>query len=1815
MWLIAYEVDEKGIEVHKQPDVPPEFDQVVLARWTFEVKPIPIFATNSATWNPKDNKITKAMKVEYLVDEAHSFPAPSISNKDLFVNALDSDLNVDVDSIIIFKLKVSSSPGKLLVDTETGEMLMLPEKVGAGYTVSLLAVDRRGSVAVVVDEFAFSVVEPPAFKVGVDETGPRKEVGDKFDDYDTITEYVTGENYRISPRQLIESETTVSSGVFKKIKYALNGAPDGWFVGTDNGQITGVFDEPTEVNKPITMTLNAVDEGGQIASVENYTFTVVNPPQFELAKGTKRTRSGTAFTDPAEMQDQPYIVNRNYRIAPIELIKAKTNVSAGDFDNITYTVEGAPDGWFVGTESGEIAGTFAVERNEEIRLYAVDAGNAKVLVETYTFAVEEPKSFEVSVDTDGPRASAGAKYDDPDTPPNREFITGESYRIAPRTLIADETTVSAGFFENITYALSGAPDGWFVGTDSGEITGVFDSVVDGGAVIKMKLNAVDESGATALVEEYTFTVVNPLQFELAKGTTRTRSGPSFTDPAPVNGKARIYAVGDTYLVAPLEVLDTTDFSTADGTVDSLRYALNGTLPDGLFVKTTTGDIQVSFTRNDSGKTYAVHLDVVDGSQRATLETMTMQVKYRDIDDPDNVAAFGPNSTACLHGIPFELEGADEFDGKYTCNCDGTLFEGSNCQTLVQVVECEAGFARINGECQEFKLKVDRTTRKIKDANNAGDYTDPADNSDTVNPFYAIREPYRIAPFEVLNTSKQSDPSGTLADITYAIAGTPRLPDGFFLSTTSGEIFFRFGPQEDAQTFNVTLFAVDKAGARQEVETMTMAVKYKDVDKPEHGPTGKDCRNNKGVVTGIPTDNEVIFDERYTCTCLPGWEGANCDGVANNCDDDEIVLFDGNCTTCFFDSAPDENQTECVVQACSNLEEANVCACNVSALTNAEEGFVNVKCNGNMWPKSGVFLPQTITQLSFSAVEPSRLADLLEEVAVQSDISNILVEQSSFVSDAQLSSSGTALDEPGDTGASASRSIAPLPECAAVVPENFDIKIGVGSICKVGTYSDLSNDGACTSCDRGGYFSDTEGQVGYYSHCACSACQNGTWSPSPGSATRVCDVCPQGTTRASHAQYRACPCLDNWSRRDRFGECVSCDGVLGIECSGDARVLKAGFYWEFPSVEEEQAYMRFTDNLAKSHDYDKSISAFSGSYPIAYACPGGNATCLGFNSASNQSSSCSNGNTGVKCAVCDDDYFQMNGACTACPKNRSASIAVMIIIAVVFIGVIYWIFKRNIQDVPFIGDAKDKIESAFSLVDSNNDGTVSKEELATELKRPGGELVTMLEDAGINTAFFVLEQMDEDDNGNIVLEEFKAALQSSTQRCISCVTYFATNKCKFYDHEQVNFMTMVKIIVSFTQVKSLLVEVYPGAPWPDSYRSATSALQFLSSNPLSVMMPSCLSSSLVITSYSEMIMSSLAPLVLAPLIWIYYLISSRCSADPKQLQAVCISTASFAFYLLYPTITVSAVRVLAKCDTICTDEAETGNCVSYLHTDYSITCGSGGERFSEYSDTHKKYRAIAAVSFVVYAIMVPVAIGWKIRHNKHVRKDDQDKAKAQGTPATEIRMSAFVAGLSFYAAPYRKGFYLWETVDLFRKLLVVSIVVFIADGTSLQLVVGLIFAVGGLVLQLMYKPFKHPSENALAAVSQGIIALALAVGGLLRSNKIEVAAMMATGDVDSFVAGVYMITSGILLYVLAAAIWFGNPLAFLCHPQTKDAKGSENVELSVSAVVTNSDFTAVQETILDNFNTDDSNAGNANDSEYLDIENNGKEESDSDDLEC
>jgi len=54
-----------------------------------------------------------------------------------------------------------------------------------------------------------------------------------------------------------------------------------------------------------------------------------------------------------------------------------------------------------------------------------------------------------------------------------------------------------------------------------------------------------------------------------------------------------------------------------------------------------------------------------------------------------------------------------------------------------------------------------------------------------------------------------------------------------------------------------------------------------------------------------------------------------------------------------------------------------------------------------------------------------------------------------------------------------------------------------------------------------------------------------------------------------------------------------------------------------------------------------------------------------------------------------------------------------------------------------------LRQIFKSIDSNNDDTVNKEELATKLCAAEEGFKTLLVEAGLNTDFFVLEQLDGD----------------------------------------------------------------------------------------------------------------------------------------------------------------------------------------------------------------------------------------------------------------------------------------------------------------------------------------------------------------------------------------------------------------------------------------------------------------------------------------
>lgn len=200
-----------------------------------------------------------------------------------------------------------------------------------------------------------------------------------------------------------------------------------------------------------------------------------------------------------------------------------------------------------------------------------------------------------------------------------------------------------------------------------------------------------------------------IKFDLVHSATiRSQTGTLYTDPTTMMDT--FYAVGDTYKLAPLQLLNSTIPSI--GEKSAIQYAINGPAPDGMFAKASTGEILVSFSEDDVGDSFDIELEVVDeGGARVSLEIITMQVKYRDLEDVANRAAFGPNGNECDHGIM--MDDTNEFDGKYTCDCFGLNFKGTNCEIPIKLLlNCDPGFALVDGKCELFNLHVNTNNKRV-----------------------------------------------------------------------------------------------------------------------------------------------------------------------------------------------------------------------------------------------------------------------------------------------------------------------------------------------------------------------------------------------------------------------------------------------------------------------------------------------------------------------------------------------------------------------------------------------------------------------------------------------------------------------------------------------------------------------------------------------------------------------------------------------------------------------------------------------------------------------------------------------------------------------------------------------------------------------------------------------------------------------------------------------------------------------------------------------------------------------------------------------
>ncbi|XP_071833691.1 uncharacterized protein [Apostichopus japonicus] len=257
-------------------------------------------------------------------------------------------------------------------------------------------------------------------------------------------------------------------------------------------------------------------------------------------------------------------------------------------------------------------------------------------------------------------------------------------------------------------------------------------------------------------------------------------------------------------------------------------------------------------------------------------------------------------------------------------------------------------------------------------------------------------------------------------------------------------------------------------------------------------------------------------------------------------------------------------------------------------------------------------------------------------------------------------------------------------------------------CAQGSYDDdATGTDSCIPCPIGGFYQDDVGQFQRTPNIIpCKKCNNGTFVANGGGTGALdCQVCPEGTNKSTHAGYRACFCLENYFRRDRFGGCELCPQA-GLRCSNDFVTIEPGFYWNwtFANITE---YRLFVDNLhTYEYSYNENTTSYSGSFPYVhpcrqpFKCDNKNDTIEG---------NCHRGYRGFMCTECVDRYFSLLNFCHECPQIWVFALEVVFVLVLCACLLGYLIYTYNRQrleeerSIVYVALARGKIVLGFYQV--------------------------------------------------------------------------------------------------------------------------------------------------------------------------------------------------------------------------------------------------------------------------------------------------------------------------------------------------------------------------------------------------------------------------------------------------------------------------------------------------------------------------------------
>jgi hypothetical protein len=214
------------------------------------------------------------------------------------------------------------------------------------------------------------------------------------------------------------------------------------------------------------------------------------------------------------------------------------------------------------------------------------------------------------------------------------------------------------------------------------------------------------------------------------------------------------------------------------------------------------------------------------------------------------------------------------------------------------------------------------------------------------------------------------------------------------------------------------------------------------------------------------------------------------------------------------------------------------------------------------------------------------------------------------------------------------------------------------------------------------------------------------------------------------------------------------------------------------------------------------------------------------------------------------------------------------------------------------------------------------------------------------------------------------------------------------------------------------------------------------------------------------------------------------------------------YLILPSTAAKIFQVFS-CQDVDPDNDVSGD-DEYMTIDYSVSCSSSKYHFGF---------VWAIASILVYPVGIPAYYFYVLYTSKKLIQNCGDTSLS--LPST--KSDEYLQSILLLFEAYEPQYWYWEVIETIRRLMLTGVLVLIAQGSAVQIVAGIVFAIFFLMLYDSYSPFVDPIIGQFEAVSQRQIVSVFFLALLVKANF----GSITTATLDVFLVFAIFANMGIL----------------------------------------------------------------------------------------